>query len=195
MENAGFMMEQLSLYITTLKLGGCILGMPKVNKNFLPPDGMDYIIMMSLGYADGEAIRETRNFKRKGLGEICSAPDRPDLFEPSRLAPSALNLQPTFYRLLDGNKIDIYVDASRGLLKLLAKKYRKFDMGVSLAHLFINFKEKNLTPKIKDVRADGADGITAGGTAVSKDAIGANASNVGAVELKNHDYVLSVEFC
>ena len=129
-ENIGFLFQQMDLYLQTLGLGVCWLGMGKLNpKTTTEVEGMKFVIMLAFGQPKGDQLRhDLKGFKRKPMEQITDKPD-PRL-EPARLAPSAVNSQP-WYFTHDGDTIHVY----------RSKKGSPLDAGIALAHLYVANKE------------------------------------------------------
>lgn len=126
LENAGFMFQQMDLYLQTLGLGVCWLGLGRMHPKTAPQvNGMQFVILLAFGYPKGEPIRRTvKEFKRKSMGKIADMDD--DRLEPARLAPSAVNGQP-WYFTHDGDMLHVYC----------SYKGSRLDAGIALAHLYI----------------------------------------------------------
>ena len=141
LENIGFLFQQMDLYLQTLGLGVCWLGMGRMNpRTTTEIAGMKFVIMLAFGYPKGDPLRhDLKGFKRKPMEQITDMPD-PRL-EPARLAPSAVNSQPWFFAH-EGETIHVYC----------SKKGSRLDMGIALAHLYVAneetfrfFKAENVT--------------------------------------------------
>ena len=130
LENIGFLFQQMDLYLQTLGLGVCWLGLGQMNpRTTQPVEGMKFVIMMAFGYPKGDQLRHDRKgFKRKSLEQIADRTD-PKL-EPARLAPSAVNSQ-SWYFTHEGNAIHVYC----------SKKGTRLDAGIALAHLYVSNEE------------------------------------------------------
>ena len=130
LENIGFLFQQMDLYLQTLGLGVCWLGMGRMNpKTTETVEGMKFVIMLAFGYPKGDPLRKDgKGFKRKKMPEITDRPD-PGL-EPARLAPSAVNSQP-WYFTHDGDTLHVYC----------SKKGSPLDIGIALAHLYVTNEE------------------------------------------------------
>lgn len=126
LENIGFLLQQMDLYLQTLGLGVCWLGMGRMNpKTTTQADGMKFVIMLAFGHPKGDQLRhDLKGFKRKSMEKITDKPD-PRL-EPARLAPSAVNSQP-WYFTHEGNTIHVHC----------SKKASPLDAGIALAHLYV----------------------------------------------------------
>ena len=142
LENIGFLFQQMDLYLQTLGLGVCWLGMGRMNpKTTTPVEGMKFIIMLALGHPKGDQLRhDMKGFKRKSMEQIADKAD-PKL-EPARLAPSAINSQPWYFTHDSDDTIHVYC----------SKKGSRLDAGIALAHLYIAneetfqfFKAENVT--------------------------------------------------
>lgn len=139
LENIGFLFQQMDLYLQTLGLGVCWLGLGKMNpKTTAEVEGMKFVIMLAFGYPKGDQLRhDLKGFKRKPMEKITDNPD-PRL-EVARLSPSAVNSQPWYFTHED-NTIHVYCN----------KKGSRLDAGIALAHLYVAnedtfrfFKTKN----------------------------------------------------
>ena len=143
MENVGFIFQQVDLYIQSLGLGVCWLGMGRLNEQGTVEaktyDGLNYVIMLAFGHPKGEAVRRNvAEFRRKTLSEIDDKAD--ERLEPARLAPSSVNSQP-WYFVHEGEIIHTYC-ALQGFFKSKAlSNMNRIDIGIALAHLYISNKE------------------------------------------------------
>ena len=126
LENIGFLFQQMDLYLQTLGLGVCWLGLGRMNpKTTTAVEGMKFVIMLAFGHPNGDQLRrDLKGFKRKSMEQITDKPD-PRL-EPARLAPSAVNSQPWYFTHEGGT---IHVHCSR--------KGSPLDAGIALAHLYV----------------------------------------------------------
>ena len=127
LENIGFLFQQMDLYLQTLGLGVCWLGMGRMNpRTTAEVEGMKFVIMLSLGYSKGDQLRhDLKGFKRKPMEQITDKPDAK--LEPARLAPSAVNSQP-WYFTHEGDAIHVWC----------SKKGSPLDAGIALAHLYVS---------------------------------------------------------
>ena len=127
LENIGFLFQQMDLYLQTLGLGVCWLGMGRMNpKTTTAVEGMKFVIMLAFGHPKEDQLRrDLKDFKRKSMEQIT---DRPDAkLEPARLAPSAVNSQPWFFTH-EGDTIHVWC----------SKKGSRLDAGIALAHLYVS---------------------------------------------------------
>lgn len=141
LENVGFVFQQLELYMQSLGLGACWLGMGKMRERQADgADGLRFVIMIAFGYPKGDGQRHSLSeFRRKSLSEISDWAD--ERLEPARLAPSSVNSQPWYFSH-EGDLIHAYC-TRKGMLK--TKFYldmNRIDMGIALAHLYVSYPER-----------------------------------------------------
>lgn len=150
LENIGFLFQQMDLYLQSLGLGVCWLGMGRMNpKTATEVEGMKFVIMLAFGHPKGDQLRhELKGFKRKTLEQIADQADHK--LEPARLAPSAVNSQP-WYFTHEGDMLHVHCIPNDGLSYM-----NRIDMGIALAHLYVAneeafcfFKEEN-APTVAD---------------------------------------------
>lgn len=133
--NVGFMYQQLDLYLQSLGLGTCWVGLGWPDeKRIPPPEGMKLAVMMAFGHPDNVALRTEADFKRRTAEEIADRPD--DRLTPARLAPSATNSQP-WYFVHDGDVLHVYREELGLLKKRTHGRMNLIDMGIMLAHLYV----------------------------------------------------------
>lgn len=132
-QNAGFMMQQMDLYLASRGIGSCWLGMAKAKKK--EKFGLDFIIMLALGTGEEEIYRkDVSEFTRKVLGEISVGMDT--RIESARLAPSAMNSQPWFFVCKDGY-IDVFQKKLGPVKAAVLQDLNDIDMGIALSHLYL----------------------------------------------------------
>ena len=129
-ENIGFLFQQMDLYLQTLGLGVCWLGMGRMNpRTTTAVEDMKFVIMLAFGHPKGDPLRhDLKSFKRKSMEQITDSPDAK--LEPARLAPSAVNSQPWFFAH-EGDTIHVWC----------SKKGSPLDVGIALAHLYVSKEE------------------------------------------------------
>ena len=136
LENAGFLFQQMDLYLQSIGLGACWMGMGKVRENLdCNLEDMEFVILLAFGYPEGDALREdSSQFQRKSLAEIADAEDL--RLEPARLAPSSTNSQPWFF-VHEEDAIHAYCSKAGVLRHLGLGKMNRIDMGIALAHMYV----------------------------------------------------------
>lgn len=136
LENAGFVFQQVDLYLQSLGLGSCWMGLGKLRTPEIAPEGMEFVILLAFGYPEGDFYRSgAADFQRKALSDISDLPDA--RLEPARLAPSSTNSQP-WYFIHEGDTVHAYC-SEQGLLRHRALgTMNRIDMGIALAHLYVS---------------------------------------------------------
>ncbi len=128
--NAGYIFEQAVLWLTTLGIGTCWLGMASVKEpgkySSLKP-----AITISFGKAGDDDPWNNSGFcARKAPDKLMDRVDTRLLL--SLKAPSAVNSQP-WYFVHNGNQIDVYCSVS--LMNAHIREMNQIDMGIILAHI------------------------------------------------------------
>lgn len=152
-ENVGFIFQQLDLYMQSIGLGVCWLGMGKINpKEYITSnDNMKYVIMLALGHPKGDGLRSGMGeFKRRKLSDICDEKDH--RLQVAQYAPSSVNSQPWYFTHED-NAIHLHC-VQQGLFKVKTLgDMNRIDVGIALAHLYVAnpdtfhfFKTDNVKP-------------------------------------------------
>lgn len=137
LQNAGFMLQQVDLYLSANGMGACWLGLGLPQKESASRNGLEFVITMAFGYADEPLHRQsTTEFKRKSLPEISSADGAEELLEAVRLAPSASNTQPWYFSG-SADRIIISRRLPNILKEALYSKFNRIDIGIAMYHLWI----------------------------------------------------------
>lgn len=174
--NAGYLMQQVSLYLTAKGLGSCYLGMlkPKKGKTEARPDGVkaEYVIALAFGKAENEVYRTSEKAKRLPLNDIAIFKSEVNkniktIIQAARLAPSSMNSQPWRLVVYD-NRIHIFCKKNIFLSGVL-NEAKLVDIGICLAHMLVTAEE--LWVDVKTVHLD----------------------NIKSIALKKNDYVISVK--
>jgi len=141
--NAGFILQQLDLFLAANNIGACWFGLAKPKKEIISQSDYEYVITLVFGKPSEKNKRNSiEDFDRKKLSEIKEGDKYNDLLEAARLAPSATNGQPWYFKTEEG-KIHLYQDNPSFLKKIFYKKMNGIDMGIALAHIWIAAKHNN----------------------------------------------------
>ncbi len=137
--NAGFILQQVDLFLSANNLASCWLGMAKPSKE-VPTlqNNLEFVIMLAFGNTKDKLHRtDTSEFKRKSISEISSINGADQLLEAARLAPSASNSQPWYF---SGDTNEIIVSREKlSLLKApIFNKMNQIDIGIALCHLWLS---------------------------------------------------------
>lgn len=135
LQNIGFIWQQMDLYLSSIGLGSCWLGMARPKNEIKTVDESRYPFVISLcfGKPQDSPHRDISEFRRKLLSEISSGID--DRVEAARLAPCAVNSQNWFFDCVKGS-IDVYQKKLTPAMSLIYNKMNKIDMGIAICHLY-----------------------------------------------------------
>lgn len=134
LENVGFLFQQVELYLQSMGLGACWMGLGKLRAE-QTVEGMRFVILIAFGYPAEEQLRgKVEEFRRKELSQISDSED-PRL-EPARLAPSSTNSQP-WYFAHQAEVIHAYCSYSGILRHAMLGVMNRIDMGIALAHMYV----------------------------------------------------------
>lgn len=131
-ENIGFVFQQVSLYLQSIGIGSCWVGMGSLKEK-----DSEFVILIAFGKSD-MMTRDRTDFKRKSLSEVSDFED--DKLIPAQLAPSAINSQPWYFKH-SSDGFDVYQQKQNILKRQILKKWNPIDMGIALAHLYVENKE------------------------------------------------------
>ena len=127
--NIGFIFQQVSLFLQSIDIGSCWVGMGSIKEN-----NPEFIILIAFGKSD-DITRERSKFKRKELTKIADKEDKRLI--PAQLAPSAINSQPWYFKHSDDG-FDIYQIKNNVIKRKLIGKLNDIDMGIVLSHLYVS---------------------------------------------------------
>ena len=130
--NVGFVFEQVSLFMQSLDIGSCWVGMGSAKK-----EKDDFVILMAFGKSE-DMTRDISKFKRKKLSEIADVND--ERLEPVRLAPSAVNSQPWYFKHTDEG-CDVFKVKHNFVKRKIVGRWNDIDVGIALAHLYVSNPE------------------------------------------------------
>ena len=122
LENVGFLFQQMDLYLQSIGLGSCWIGLGKPRYQN-EEDGAEFVILLGFGKPQGTPLRiGSADFKRKTPAQIA---DRVDAsLEHARVAPSSTNYHA--YMATDGLRKHTMIGAMN-----------RIDMGIALAHMYV----------------------------------------------------------
>lgn len=140
--NAGYLMEQMSLYLCSIGLGSCFVGNPIVTKKLQTKGSKKLMLVLAFGKAKKSCTRTPAAADRMELNKLCVFKDKPkywvnQLLEVARLAPSSFNSQPWRFVVFD-NCMHIYCKKQK--LEYL-KKWDEVNFGILFAHMMIAAEE------------------------------------------------------
>ena len=152
--NAGYMMEQMALYMAAKGIGSCYMGGAKV----LAKEGMRQAIVLAFGYGKKGIYRDQEEAKRLDLMKLCVFPEGKDIspdisviLQAARLAPSSFNSQPWRF-VVYKDRIHVFACSSR-LNIPAADHFTGLNMGIVLSHMMLAAEEQWVSAQI--IREDG----------------------------------------
>lgn len=143
LNNAGYLAEQLDLWLASQNIGVCWYGMGKPDEPVY--HGLEFVIMLAVGKA-GETNfrRDPAKIKRREPEAVWSG-GHPGAAAVARLAPSACNTQP--WRVTeDGDRLHVWqVRGKRGMMPAgKVDGYNRIDMGIFLLFLELCLEHENI---------------------------------------------------
>ena len=129
LENIGFVFQQVCLYLQSVGIGNCWVGMGSLKVKH-----PDFVILIAFGKSDN-MTRRLSDFKRKKLADISDFED--ERLIPAQLAPSAINSQPWYFKHA-GDGFDVFQVKQNILKRQVLKKWNPIDVGIALAHLYVS---------------------------------------------------------
>jgi nitroreductase len=143
MLNAGYLMQQINLYLTAKGFGTCFL-VAYPGSGLKATMKYEYVVALAFGKTKSKLTRESSEAKRLPEDEIIVykeevTPDIKQVLAAARLAPSAFNSQPWRFVVY---KNRIHVFAKKNLFIAKAMDYNKMiDMGIMMANLLLTAEE------------------------------------------------------
>ncbi len=143
--NAGYMLEQMDLFLCSKNIGVCWYGLAKPKEKEF--EGLPYVIMLGLGKSAPEDFRtEQTKVNRKELSQIWQGEFNEKVKAASRLAPSACNSQPWIIK----SKVEtIEVFRNTQPKTIIPRSHRPFfggiDCGIFLFFLELALLKENFT--------------------------------------------------
>lgn len=135
--NAGFMLQQMDLYLSARGLGACWLGMAKPQKAFTSISALPFVIAMSVGMPSEPVHRQgVGEFQRKPMETMMTGSHHEDLVAAAWLAPSATNSQPWQFQT-DFGVIRVFRGKPGVMKAWLYDRLNQVDMGIALCHLWL----------------------------------------------------------
>lgn len=142
MEEAGYILEQLVLFMTTKGIGTCYQGGARLEGDFCPKDFRQAMVV-AFGWADTTIYRQENQAKRLSMNEIAFIKESINddvrlLLRAARMAPSAINDQP-WRMMVYNNRIHIFAKRIFGAKE--ASDRERMDIGIMAAHFSVAAEE------------------------------------------------------
>ncbi len=141
--NAGYMLQQIDLFLSMNRIGSCYLGMAQPTQVAKNQSDLDFVIVLAFGSPLETVHRlNLEAFKRKSLGEIAHNINDEQfqwVVEAARVAPSASNTQPWFF-VNDGDMMHVYRNKPSFLKAFLYERMNQIDIGIVLYHMALRLE-------------------------------------------------------
>lgn len=149
--NAGYLMQQLNLYIESKGLGACFVGYASPGHTLKTTMKYDYVVALAFGKTDRPLYRNSNDAKRLPEAELVVykeevSPDMKQILNAARLAPSTYNLQPWRF-VVYRNRIHVFAKKNVFIAKALDNN-KMIDMGIMMANLLLTAEELWVDVKI-----------------------------------------------
>lgn len=140
--NAGFIMEQIALYMCTIGPGTCFIGRNILKKSWQKHRDKEFVALLAFGRSRDSHVRKPIEAKRLGMDELCVYKEVPrqwmkQLLEAARMAPSSMNSQPWRFVVYD-NRIHIF-SKKRGSDEL--NRLEELNFGIMFANMMVVAEE------------------------------------------------------
>lgn len=150
--NAGFILHQLSVYLTAIGIASCYQAKSVVFKP-VNSEGMKLAVSLAFGYPGSKMYREAEEVSRLSVNKICVMKEKPNeeverLIELARISPSSYNTQPWRF-VVYNNRIHVFVK-KKMLNRLTRLKF--VNMGVMLGNVCIGAEELWIDIEFREVK-------------------------------------------
>ena len=151
MINAGFVLQQLSVYLSAIGIASCY----QAKSVFFKPvnsEGKVLVISLAMGYPNTSMYREVEEINRFKLDKICIKKEEPNdevkrLIEIARIAPSSYNAQPWRF-VVYNNRIHIFV--KKHMIGNI-ERYKYINIGIMLGNIVLGSEELWIDIKFKEL--------------------------------------------
>lgn len=138
--NAGYIMQQVSLYLTSKKIGSCFIGLTKPAIDLTDDPSKEPIITLAFGQGKSDIYRASDKLRRLPEEDIITYKEDVNeslrtILKAGRMAPSSVNNQP--WRFV-AYKNRIHVFCKKNLIKSeLYSKMKLIDIGVAIGNMLV----------------------------------------------------------
>lgn len=150
--NAGYIMEQIALYLTIKGLGSCFIGAKKSRKEELIGLQYEHMVMLAFGKSKDNKFLEMKKVNRSKESNMCIYKEEVDnnmkLLIKAALSAQSSFMYQTWKFVVYENRIHVFCNKDLSF----AKGYHElkyFDIGIMLSHIVIAAEELWLDTSIK----------------------------------------------
>ena len=142
--HAGYLMQQLSLYLESRGMGSCFVGMANKRDRELEKEGLFCRIILAFGLPKDGGKKVEREPRRIPMEDLCVYKEPPKswvkgILEAARLAPSSMNSQPWRFVVYE-NRIHVFSRKSM-MEKSIMNKFNELNFGIMLANVMVAAEE------------------------------------------------------
>ena len=147
LQNIGYLIEKLDLYLVSKNIGTLWFGIGKVEQKQL--DGLDFVIMIAIAKVDSpdKFRKDMYKSKRKELNEIWHGEEYLNIANIVRYTPSACNTQPWIVESRS-DELKVYRYRKTGKRGIMPKDmviyYNQIDIGIFLCFLELCLDKNNI---------------------------------------------------
>jgi Putative TM nitroreductase len=130
--NAGFLLQQVDLFLSANDIGCCWQGGPKPTKKVRSGEGLEYVMMIAFGRPAEPVHRHSiAEFKRGPIHDITDVKGSDAVLEAARLAPSGMNNQSWYFT---GGNGTIHAHSAKSLV---LDSMNRVNVGIALCHMWL----------------------------------------------------------
>jgi len=146
--NAGFMLQQVDLFLSVRDIGCCWQGIPQPTWTARKSSKLEFIIALAIGMPAEPIHRSSaEEFDRKPIEQITTISEMDDIMEAVRLAPSATNNQPWFFTRDEAGLLHAYCVKVNPLKAIFFHKFNEISLGIAICHAWIAMLHEGKTPE------------------------------------------------
>ena len=144
LQNIGYVVEQLDLWLAGQNIGVCWYGMGRTKEKVF--DNLHFVIMLAIAKQDESSFRrDYAQSKRKQIEKLWEGSERRSLAEDIRYAPSACNSQP--WKVVSKESgLEVYrVKGQRSIMPAMVENYfNQIDIGIFLLFLELSLRHQTI---------------------------------------------------
>ena len=143
--NAGYILEQIVLYLTVKGIGSCYQGCAKIPDELLTlQKSMEPLMIVAFGKPKNEWRKMSSEQKRLSVNELTKWKTEPTdslnfILKAASLAPSSFNSQPWRF-VVEGKEIHIFQKRNLSFLSSM-QKMNAVDLGICMEHMMVAAEE------------------------------------------------------
>ncbi len=149
LENCGFLLQQLDLFLSAQGMGTCWYGMGAPRSEFKTRGTKEFVILLAFGNAEDTLRSNLEEFRRKKPELMSENVSDQDVLNAVRLAPSAVNSQPWFL-VEENGAYHLFRKKNNPVKALILDKFNRIDMGIALYCLTSALAEKGFAVQFSD---------------------------------------------